>query len=127
LGQELRHKKLAAKTIIVYLRYEDFTHAGIRVTLPGYLNDTYKIFELGNKKIQKYQLAKGVRLVGVYATNLLSNYKQQSIFEIDNKFDRLAPYLDKINDTYGELTIKPAFLLNLKRLRNKVGGFRPLE
>jgi len=36
----------------------------------------------------------------------------------------LLPALDKINNTYGELTIKPAYLLKLSRLKNKVGGFK---
>ncbi|EKE14100.1 MAG: hypothetical protein ACD_12C00672G0001, partial [uncultured bacterium] len=125
LAHELRSKKLSAKTIIVYLRYEDFTHGGFRLTLPGYINDTYKIFMIGYNRLMKFVLPKGVRLVGIYATNLITSFKQQNLFPFENKLDQLAPFLDKINDTYGELTIKPAFLLNLKRLRNKVGGFRP--
>jgi len=127
LGHELRRKKLAAKTVIVYLRYGDFTHGGFRLTLPGYINDTYQIFMIGYNRLMKFLLPKGVRLVGIYATNLLESAKQQSFFRIENKFQEIAPFLDEINNTYGELTIKPAFLLNLKRLRNKVGGFRPGE
>ncbi len=127
MAHELRQKKLAAKTIIIYLRYEDFTHGGFRLTLPGYINDTHQIFMIGYNRLLKFKLQKGVRLVGIYATNLTGAYTQKSIFEIENKFKQVTPFLDKINDTYGELTIKPAFLLNLKRLRNKVGGFRPNE
>ncbi|KKR07032.1 MAG: polymerase IV protein [Parcubacteria group bacterium GW2011_GWC2_39_14] len=127
LAHELRHKKLSAKTIMIYLRYEDFTHGGFRLTLPGYINDTYQIFMIGYNRLMKFVLPKGVRLVGIYATNLIESFKQQNLFALENKFDQLSPFLDKINDAYGELTIKPAFLLNLKRLRNKVGGFRPTE
>ena len=43
---------------------------------------------------------------------------------IDKKQIELLPALDKINDRYGELTVKPAYLLKLKRLRRKVGGFK---
>ena len=127
IGRELRSKKLAGRTVVISLRYLDFTQVDFRQTLPGYINDSLKLFELVRCRLEKLRLSKGVRLVGVYVTNLVKDYKQQSLWEKDRKFDDLLASLDKINDTYGELTIKPAYLLKLKRLRNKVGGFKVRE
>jgi DNA polymerase IV len=127
VGRALRRKKLAGKTVVVYLRYSDFMQSGFRQTLPGYINDSLKLFSFGRNHLEKVRLQKGVRLVGVCVTNLVQDYKQQSLWEKDRKLDDIVKSLDKINDTYGELTIKPAYLLKLKRLRNKVGGFKVKE
>ena len=127
VGRELRRKKLAGKTVVVYLRYSDFMQAGFRQTLPGYINDSSRLFSFGRNHLEKVRLLKGVRLVGVYVTNLVKDYKQQSLWEKERKLDSIVKSLDKINDTYGELTIKPAYLLKLKRLKNKVGGFKVRE
>jgi len=124
VGRELRRQKLACKTVVVYLRYSDFMQSGFRQTLPGYINDSLKLFSFGRNYLEKFRLLQGVRLVGVYVTNLVKDYKQQSLWEKDRRLDNIVKSLDKINDTYGELTIKPAYLLKLKRLRHKVGGFK---
>ncbi|NQT49266.1 DNA polymerase IV [Candidatus Kuenenbacteria bacterium] len=124
VGRELRRKKLAGKTVVVYWRYEDFTHAGARKTFLGYLNDSQAFFNLGEDRIKKYIFPKAVRLVGIHVSNLIKDYKQLPLWLGERKQIELLPALDKINDTYGELTIKPAYLLKLKRLKKKVGGFK---
>ena len=123
-GRELRSKKLAGKIVVVYLRYADFAHAGFRQTLPGHINDSLKLFDICHNRLDKFRLPKAVRLVGIYITNLVKDYKQLPLWEKDRKLEKLLPSLDKINDLYGELTIKPAYLLKLKRLKNRVGGFK---
>lgn len=123
-GRELRRNNLAGKTIVVYWRYADFTHGGVRKTFPGYLNDSFRFYELGKNRISNFKFPKAVRLLGVHVSNLVKDYQQLPLFIKDRQQKQLLPYLDEINDRYGELTIKPAFLLKLNRLRNKVGGFR---
>ena len=115
---------MAGKTIVVYWRYADFTHGGVRKTFPGYLNDSFRFYELGKKKISNFKFPNAVRLLGIHVSNLVKDYQQLPLFSKDRQQKKLLPYLDEINDRYGELTIKPAFLLKLNRLRNKVGGFR---
>ncbi|MBI5077377.1 DNA polymerase IV [Candidatus Falkowbacteria bacterium] len=123
-GRELRQKKLAAKTIVIYLRYHDFTSAGLRQTLKEPMNSGLKIFQVGFERLRKFRLPKAVRLVGVHTSNLSSATNQMPLWQVERKQQALLPALDKINDTYGELTIKPAFLLKSRRLRKKVGGFK---
>lgn len=124
IGRELRRKDLAGKTVIIYLRYADFTHGGFRKTVSGFINDGLAIFKMGKERLDEYKLPKAVRLVGVHVSNLTRDYRQLPLWISDRKRASLLPALDKINDTFGELTIKPAYLLKLKRLKNKVGGFR---
>ncbi|MBU1132608.1 DNA polymerase IV [Patescibacteria group bacterium] len=123
-GRELRRKKLSAKTLIFYLRYADFSHGGARKTLPRYVNDSFEIYQIGECLLKKINLKKPVRLIGLWLTNLSPSSQQIPLWREERKKQKLIPFLDKINDIYGELTIKPAFLLKLKRLRKKVGGFK---
>ena len=123
-GRALRRKKLAGRTLQYYVRYEDFTHAGVRVTLPGYINDDLAIFSKGYDLLSNFRLAKAVRLVGVRISNLVENYQQLPLWLKDRKRFQVLPFLDEINNKYGKLTIKPAFLLNAHRLKHKVGGFK---
>ena len=122
--RELRRKKLQAKTFVFYLRYDNFKHTGGRQTITIRTNDTLEIFNLGKELIQKLRLSRPVRLVGVWSWNLATALNQQSLWLKERKQKQLIPFLDKINDMYGELTVKPALLLKLERLRRKVGGFR---
>ncbi|MEK7159625.1 MAG: DNA polymerase IV, partial [Patescibacteria group bacterium] len=124
VGRELRQEKLAGKTIAIYFRYADFTHYGWRKTLMGYTDDSLKIFAVAKNQIESFRFPKAVRLVGVHASNLVDGYNQLPLWLADRKRVKIIPYLDKINDTYGELTIKPAFLLKSKRLKKRVGGFK---
>ncbi len=124
VGRELRRKNLAGKTIMIYWRYDDFTHDGIRKSLAGYTNSTLELFELANKKINTFVFPQPVRLVGVRVGNLVAGYQQGSLWLEDRKKQNLIPALDQVNDKFGEFTIKPTYLLKLKKMRNKVGGFK---
>jgi len=123
-GRELRRKNLAGRTLVYYLRNSDFTHIGFRKTIEGYTNSTLQLFEIGENKFKSIKLKKPVRLVGVHVSNLIKDWNQLPLWQNEQKKFQLTPYLDKINDRYGELTIKPAYLLKQKRLRRKVGGFK---
>jgi len=124
IGRDLRQKGLSGKTIVVYFRYEDFTHSGFRITLPECIDDELIIFELAEKRLSSFNLLRPVRLVGAYISNLAETRRQLSIWQEERKRNLVLPYLDKINDRYGELTVKPAYLLKAEKLRKKVGGFR---
>ncbi|MFH0779605.1 MAG: DNA polymerase IV [Parcubacteria group bacterium] len=126
-GRELRRNSLAGRTLVYYLRYNDFTGSALRKTLSNFTNDSLKLFQIGFSLLNQFKLLKPVRLVGVHVSNLASDCKQLPLWEKDRKQLALLPFLDKINDTYGELTIKPAFLLKSKRLRKHVGGFKSRE
>jgi len=125
VGRELRRLKLTGRTVVIYWRYADFTHAGARQTFARHLNDSAVFFQFGEAKISKFRLARAVRLVGIQVSNLQdAGFCQLPLWLADRKRTELIPFLDKINDRYGELTVKPAFLLKLNKLRKKVGGFR---
>jgi DNA polymerase-4 len=123
-GRALREKHLAGRTIEIFFRFEDFTHAGCRVTVKDAINDGLRIYNFGERILQKYRLPKAVRLVGVRISNLLPASGQTSLWLTERKRALLLPYLDKINDQYGESTIKSGLIADAQPLRRKVGGFK---
>lgn len=123
-GRELRRNNLAGRTLAYYLRYGDFTGSALRKTLSNFTNDGLKLFQVGFSLLNPFKLPKPVRLVGIHVSNLTKDCKQLPLWEKERKQLAVLPFLDKINDTYGELTIKPAFLLKSKRLKKHVGGFK---
>ena len=124
VGRELRRIELGGRTVVVYLRFGDFTGHCFRHTWREGISDGAALFKFGEGKIRSFRLPRPVRLVGIHVSNLVSETKQQSLWNLDRKKAQLLPYLDEINDKYGALTVKPAALLKLKRLRKKVGGFK---
>ena len=124
VGRELRRLELGGRTVVVYLRFGDFTGHYFRHTWREGISDGAALFKFGEESIRRFRLPEPVRLVGIYASNLVGETKQQSLWHLDRKKARLLPYLDEINDKYGDLTVKPAALLKLKRLRKKMGGFK---
>ena len=124
VGRELRRIKLCGRTIVVYLRFGDFTGHYFRHTWRDGIGDGAALFKFGEHNIRRFRLPRPVRLVGIHASNLVSETKQQSLWNLDRKKARLLPFVDELNDKYGDLTVKPAVLLKLKRLRKKVGGFK---
>jgi DNA polymerase-4 len=123
-GRRLRSKGLAGKTLHYYVRYDDFTHGGRRMTVARPINDELVIYNNGVELLQKMRLTKAVRLVGVRVSNLFPTPGQRLLWPEEQKRQDVLPYLDEINDKYGSLTIKSGFLTDARRLRRKVGGFK---
>ena len=124
VGRELRRIKLGGRTVVVCLRFGDFTGHYFRHTWRDGMSDGAALFKFGEESIHRFRLPKPVRLVGIHASNLVGETKQQSLWNFDRKKARLLSFVDEINDKYGDLTVKPAALLKLKRLRKKMGGFK---
>jgi DNA polymerase-4 len=120
----LRRDNLAGRTIVFFFRYADFTGAGFRRTFKIGVDDGVQIYEVAEKIVRPWKLHKAVRLVGVHISNLVIDAHQTSLFDDVVKKVKMQKAIDEINDRYGNHTVKPAFLLKLKRLRNKVGGFK---
>jgi DNA polymerase IV len=64
-----------------------------------------------------------VRLVGISSTNLLKNYNQWPLFVSEQKQRKVLEALDKVNDRFGEFTVKRAFLNKTESLGRKSVGF----
>ena len=123
VGRRLRQGNFSAKTFVYYLRYDDFSHIGFRKTVKEHLNDGYKIYKFGEAFFRKCDLRQRIRLVGISSTNLLKNFGQWPLFSNEQKQKKALIAMDKINDRFGEFTVKRAFLNKTESLGRKSVGF----
>ncbi len=120
----LRGDKLAARTFVFHFRYADFSGFSERITFKFPMNNELKIFKSAKSILSGLKFRNSVRQIGVYAGNLQQATSQACLFKSEQKYDELIKHLDKINDRYGELTVRPGALAKYSRLRKKVGGFK---
>ncbi|HMB26115.1 MAG TPA: DNA polymerase IV [Patescibacteria group bacterium] len=122
-GQELRKNNLSAGKIQVFLRYSDFSMVSLGKKMNGYCRDSQKFFQTATTILHKVRFAKMVRAVGIRFDDFVPFNRQLPLWPSERKKLKLVPWLDKINDQCGELTIKPAYLLKMKKLKDRAGGF----
>jgi DNA polymerase-4 len=108
----LRDEGLQAKTIILKLRWPDFTTITRQTTLSQPTDATSDIYQAAAALLAA-TMKRGarVRLIGVRATNLVSG-RQLGFFESDSeKRARLDKAIDGIRDRFGEKAIRRAALM----------------
>jgi len=83
LSQDLKEKKIHARTITLKIKDENFKVQSRGKTLFQHINEADEIFEVANQLLQELALEEPLRLIGITASNLLSEDLQQlSIFDL---------------------------------------------
>ncbi len=80
LSQDLKEKKLHARTITLKVKDENFKVQSRGKTLFQHINDAEEIFQVANRLFQELPLEEPLRLIGITASNLLSEDLQQLSF-----------------------------------------------
>lgn len=125
VGRRLRKAKMRGKKITMVVRYSDFTTISKGRTILQYINDGYQIYRCGFEIMKSFLLPdREVRLIGVSVSRLVKDIYEPDLFEDFEKQERLLSAIDRINDRFGEFTIKRALLLG-KNVRRKL--FNPLR
>lgn len=109
VAARLRRQGFKTRTISLKLRYASFTTFTRQKSVPEALNTGNEIFALIRTLFEKFPLEKSVRLIGVGTSNLLrasNDEAQLSLFETTEQDERLAQALDKINDRYGDGSLR---------------------
>ncbi|UCC95262.1 MAG: DNA polymerase IV [Candidatus Omnitrophota bacterium] len=104
----LRHEKLKGRTITLKIRLQGFHTYTRAITFSRATNFADMIYKAIKKLYEGFDAkGKGVRLVGVKISNLISADLQDSIFKdkIDDKKEYLHRVVDKIKDKFGERAI----------------------
>lgn len=99
-GWRLRRLGLYARTLTVKARYPDFTTLTRSRTLSRAVRDDDALFRTASEILDSLKLRRPLRLLGVYVSKL-ENMSQPSLFEFDEKSDRLAEVMDGINMRFG--------------------------
>lgn len=112
VGASLRKHNTPGRTITLKLKYSDFTSITRSKTLSKPTFATETIFETAARLLDKQNLSKTVRLIGVGVSNFDNPQQQLSLFDVcggddlpgatDGKQERLDEALDKIRDKFGK-------------------------
>lgn len=112
VGFRLRKYGMVGRTLSLTLRYSDFS-TFIRQSNSGVaLYNGWQIYEKAKRVLKGFlPLKKPVRLLGVSVSLLEKNPHQGHLFHEMGKFDKVAEAMDRINEKFGDFTIKPLSLL----------------
>src|SRR5690606_12768048 len=78
VSKRLKQQQLAAKCVVVKVKYADFTQLTRRITLDEYTNNQETIFFHAKSLLHKFPFdGKEVRLLGVTAAELTSNHEDR--------------------------------------------------
>ncbi|MBU2577610.1 hypothetical protein KKA69_02140, partial [Patescibacteria group bacterium] len=123
-----REMKMAGRVVGLGIRGE--LNDGLRLgdgrhkTVKYYLDKGSDIFEIVWELFERMKWPGSIRFLGVWM-GLLSAKKNLTpcFFPEEQRKERLALAMDKINKEFGELTVYPAVLLKGDMIKSEVNGF----
>ena len=125
VGTRLRHHRLTAGAVQLKLRYEGFETLTRQAPLPRQTRETELLFEVARDLLRRTVVAgRGVRLVGITAI-ALTKAQQLTLFDGDERTDRLTRSIDAVRKRFGERAIVRARLLREPSARRFDFGERP--
>lgn len=123
IARRLRAKKLVGKTVSCWLRYHDFSGAGMQTTIV-YTNDGLEIFNAVWRIFHQSWDKEKIRMIGASISNLKPlNPQTLSLLPETNRQEVITKTLDKINDKYGEFTLQRGILLKSANVFRKPNPF----
>ncbi len=125
VGSRLRHHRLAAGGVQLKLRYEGFETLTRQAPLPRQTREPELLFEVARDLLRRtIAPGRGVRLIGVTAISL-SEVQQLTLFDADERTDRLTRSIDAVRERFGDRAIVRARLLRERPARRFDFGERP--
>jgi DNA polymerase-4 len=123
---KLRRLGKKAKTAGIYLGGSKSVHG--RKSIKSYFDSGQEMFTLCQKILEENEFHFGtsdyVRQIGVWVGTLEETANlEQSLFNFDIKTEQVIKTVDKINEKFGDHTIRKGFLLNADKLTTVPNGF----
>ena len=110
VASRLRAHGLVARTVVLKLRYGDFTTLTRSVTSPQPVASGPVLADAARKLLDPLDLTPGVRLLGVSASGLIEGGAEQLTLEAAASWDGASRAVDDIRRRYGATAIGPARL-----------------
>lgn len=119
---KLRRLNKKGRTVSLYLGGERSSHG--RKTLAEYIDSGTEIFRLCKILLDEWKWNSMVRQISISVGNLQdSKNLTLPLFTADVKKDKVVETIDKINEKFGDHTIKKGFLLYGPNLKTVPNGF----
>ena len=117
----LKKEKVKSKTVMIKLRYDDFTTLSSRSTGEDFITSLDDLYERARRLFEKkYEKGRGIRLLGVGTENLTdeSNATQEVLFDFgEKKKQAVEDAILKLTSKHPEIRIKKARLLDTNKKR----------
>ena len=115
MTRRLRTGRRVCRTVVLRLRFADFTRATRSHTLSQATAQTQEILAAARDLLSASRpliRAQGLTLVGVSVTNLEREDAIQLALSFDPRFDQLDAALDAVRDRFGSAAVTRAVLLH---------------
>ena len=123
----LLSEKVTSRTVMLKIRYDDFSTFSVQETTEDYITSVDDIFARAKKLFdKKYEFPKGIRLLGISVENIIdqNQSRQQVLFDFgEKKKQAVENAILNIKTKHPELKIKKARLLDTN---NIIKTFIPL-
>lgn len=120
VGAHLRESGLGARTIVIKLRYGDFSTFTRQTTLPQPIELDQSIFEAAWALFEANWTRRPIRLLGVAARQFAPMAQQLDLFTPrDDRLERLTHAVDEIRDKFGDSALKRASTLRRTSRRDR--------
>lgn len=113
VARQLRKQDVRARTVTLKIKHADFKQVTRSVTLKKPTQSSDKIYSEAKKLLEKYDLRKKVRLIGVGASGLVGHDipEQMDLFSEKKKsknWERVDRAIDSISDKFGKYAVRRA-------------------
>ncbi|MGM0444942.1 MAG: DNA polymerase IV [Bacillota bacterium] len=107
--RRIRKKNLVGNTIFIKVKDNKFNVVTRRITITNYIDSTDDLYSYSQKLLNKINIKRPIRLIGVGIAGLKYKQKQQlSLFESNKTKDDYNKAIDRIKDKFGNKSIKRA-------------------
>lgn len=122
VGRRLRADHYMGSTVSLTLRRSDMEYFHKQHTARDYMDDGLLIFQEASRIVDNWGWCGDIRMVGVSVSNLVHQYRQGSLLPKEIKRMLLLEAVDRINEHFGDFTVRRARILNTP-LKVHVGGY----
>lgn len=124
MANDLKTKGLLAGAVGLYLRFGDFSGNAKRVAIKAKTDTSFGLFFHLKSLLLKMNIAKPVRKIGIWSSDLKRNNGQLTLNEGFSRQRDLEKLTEKINRRFGKKMILPASTVNLNLAPSPSYGFK---
>jgi DNA polymerase-4 len=112
LADRLHRSGLAARTVTLKVRYDDFTTVTRSVTPGGVVDSPRELYQKATELMSTIDPGRPVRLLGLGGSGLESTRApRQLLMDTDPSWSRVAGAVAEVRERFGEHSVEPARLL----------------
>lgn len=121
LSGRLRRSALAARTVHLKVRYQDFTTITRSLTSETAVDSPHDLYRIGLGLLDQVDLDRPVRLLGLGGSTLEDGSQpRQLALDSSEDWDRLAEAVSELRDRYGDRAVEPARLLEQRPVQKEI-------